>query len=509
MHSAVNNSQMNTSQVGPNFRSTKLAAVVRGAVTLAVLSALLMFAVYPAQAQTENVLYNFTGTPDGANPYSSLIFNAGNLFGTTSAGGLYGSGTVFELAPNGTGGWTETVLYNFCPAAPSCADGQTPAFGHVVFDTHGNLYGTTYAGGAHGDGAVFELSPSGSTWTETVLYSFAGKPDAANPINGLILDVAGNLYGTAFNGGGGNNGAVFELSPATGGGWTEQVIANVAELFAGLAMDSSGNLYGTTATTVFKLTPNGANWFPSTIFTFATSLQGTTPNGTPVLDSAGNVYGTTTAGGKNNLGVIYKLVKGTTAYTEKVIYNFGANGTKPNGGVVLDAAGNLYGTTTAGGRNGAGIVYELVYNNGFYVAERSLQAFIGINGAIPYDSLILDSGGYLYGTSFYGGSSGMGTVFVVNPHASTTTITVASSLNPSKSGQAVTFTATVSSAGGTPPDGDIVVFEPIGQSPMKGGVATYTTSALKVGTTNITAVFNGDLNFIGSKSTPLPQVVTQ
>jgi len=483
-------------------------AVLRGALTLAVLSALLMFAVHPAQAQTESVLYNFTGTPDGANPYSTLTFRGPNIFGTTYNGGQYGFGTVFELKPNGSGGWNESVLYSFCPASPSCADGQNPTFTKVVFDAKGNLYGTTFSGGSLGNGVVFELSPSGSTWNYSVIYNFAGQPDAANPINGLVIDSKSNLYGTSYNGGGGGNGAVFELSPTGSGTWTEQVILSIPTSFAGLAMDASGNLYGTTNTTVFKLQPNGSGgWFMSTLFTFSAQLQGVTPNGTPFVDGTGNIYGTTVTGGKNNLGVVYKLVKGSTGkYTEKILYSFGNNGTQPYGGVVVDSALNVYGATTAGGKNGAGIVYMLAFNGTAY-QERSLQAFIGVNGAVSYSTLLLDGGNYLYGTTFGGGSSGEGSVFEVNPHASTTTTTCVSSLNPSVQGQAVTFTATVTSKNGPPPDGEIVVFEPVGQAAMKGGVATYTTSALNVGKTKITAVYDGDLNFITSRSVSFFQVV--
>lgn len=498
MHSAVTNRCFKVSHV----------AVLRGALTLAVLSALLVFAVRPAQAQTESVLYNFTGTPDGANPYSTLTFQGSNLYGTTNKGGLYGYGTVFELTPNGSGGWTESVLYNFCPAAPSCTDGANPTYTKLAFDKNGNLYGTAFNGGALGNGVVFELSPSGNTWIYNVIYSFKGQPDGANPVNGLIFDAAGNLYGTAYSGGGGGNGGVFELSPSTGGAWTEQIIASMPTTFAGLAIDSSGDLYGTTTTAVVELHPNGSGgFFMSKLFTFSTQLQGKTPNGTPYLDSTGNIYGTTVTGGKNNLGVVYKLVKGSTGkYTEKILYSFGGNGTMPYGGVVVDSALNVYGTTTAGGKNGAGIVYELAFNGTTY-QEKSLQPFIGENGAVPYSTLVLDSANYLYGTTAGGGSSGEGAVFEVNPHAAVTTITCVSSLNPSIQGQPVTFTATVTSPSGPPPDGEIVVFEPIGQAAMKGGVATFTTAALNLGKTKITAVYGGDLNFITSRSVSFYQVV--
>lgn len=491
--------------------SAKLAsAIIRGAVTLAVLSALLM-AARPAQAQTENALWNFTGTPDGANPYGGVTLNNGNFYGTTFGGGLYGFGAVYELQPNGTGGYNESVLYSFCPASPSCTDGEYPAFGTLLFDSSGNLYGTTFEGGANGFGVVFKLTPSGSTWTYDVLYSFGAVPDAQNPINGLIADGSGNIYGTAYNGGGGNNGAVFELSPNSGGGWTEQVAAPINSLDGGLAINAAGDIFGTTATTVFELKPNGSGGFVlSTLFTFNpadATTQGSDPNGTVVLDSKGNIYGTTVSGGKNSDGAVYKLTLGTKGtYTEKLLYSFGSNGINPYSGVVFDASGNLYGTTKAGGKDSAGIVYELAVNAaGTAYAEKNVQTFIGENGAVPYAG-VLYSGGYLYGTTYYGGADGNGMVYVVNPHAAVTTTTCVSSVNPSTLGEAVTFTATVTPA---PPDGEPIVFQPVGQSNMVGGVATFTVSDLKAGSTVITAVYNGDLNFITSKSVSFKQVVNK
>jgi uncharacterized repeat protein (TIGR03803 family) len=504
-------SQTTNIVVGARTASTKLAsAILRGAVTLAVLSALLM-AARPAQAQTENVLWNFTGTPDGANPYGGVTLNNGNFYGTTFSGGAYGFGAVYELQPNGTGGYNESVLYSFCPASPSCTDGQYPAFGSLLFDSAGNIYGTTYQGGANGFGVVFKLAPSGSTWNYDVLYSFGAVPDAENPVNGLIADAAGNIYGTAYSGGGGNNGAVFELSPNGKGGWTEQVAAPINSLYGGLAINSAGDIFGTTADTVFELKPNGSGGFLlTTLFTFNSAdatTQGSDPNGTPVLDSKGNIYGTTVSGGKNNDGAVYKLTLGTKGtYTEKLLYSFGANGINPYSGVVFDPSGNLYGTAKLGGKDGAGIVYELVVNAaGTAYAEKNLQTFIGENGAVPYAGVIYN-GGYLYGTTFDGGADGMGEVFVVNPKANVTKTTCVSSVNPSTLGEAVTFTATVTPA---PPDGEIVVFQPVGQSAMTGGVATFTVADLKSGSTKITAVYSGDLNFTASQSVSFEQVVNK
>lgn len=201
--------------------STKLASTVLcDALTLVVLSALLLLAARPARAQNEVTLFNFDGT-DGDGINASLIFDAaGNLYGTTQLGGTTtfcsGCGTVFELSPQPGGGWNETVLYNFC-SLENCTDGGGPNFSNLIFDKAGNLYGTTGGGGA--GGTVFELSPEGTSWNETVLYSFADFPFL--PVNGLVMDQAGNLYGTVV--GSDTIGAVFELSPSSGG-WTEQII---------------------------------------------------------------------------------------------------------------------------------------------------------------------------------------------------------------------------------------------------------------------------------------------
>ncbi len=494
MQSSVTNSmttaRLNISNAGPGFRSTRLAATtIRSAMTLAVLAVLLLLAAHPAQAQGESVLYSFAGNPDGANPESSLTSYGGNLYGTTHSGGL-GSGTVFELAPNGSDGWTETVLYNFC-SAMNCADGEKPTYGSVIFDGAGNIYGTTYAGGANGFGAVYELSLSGTTWTETVLYSFANTPDGANPVNGLIMDSAGNLYGTTFAGGSSGNGTVFEMT-RSGGSWKEKVLDNIKSTYSGLAMDAQRHIFGTTYRAVFELSKNSKGvWNPTTIYTFP--RVGSNPNGTLVVDSAGNLYGTTFAGGSNGDGSIYKLSPGTGGkWTETTLYTFGGANSHPLAGLVFDSSGNLYGTTTQAGRFGEGTVFEMVGGTKFKV----LLAFTGDNGNTAYNNMIW-TGGYLYGTTYIGGSSGDGTVFAVNPNAAVTTTTLTASPNPSNQGDTVTFTATVTPA---PPDGELITFEMIGQAPLSGGKAVFQTSTLPVGKTKVRAIYFGDLNFYSSRS---------
>ena len=506
---------------GPRFGSTKLAtAVSRVALVLATLSALLLIAARPAQAAPENVLYNFCtqlNCSDGAYPESSLTFDAaGNLYGTTSAGGL-GYGTVFELTPNGNGGWNETVLYSFTGGA----DGATPAHSAVIFDSVGNLYGTAYSGGANGYGVVFELSPAGASWTETVLYSFANTPDGANPVNSLIMDPAGNLFGRTLYGGGGN-GIVFELSPS-GGGWTEQVIyaAETEASNAGLTMDAAGNIFGTTYSTVFELSPNGnGGWNPNVIHTFCSGKDGCDAEGTLALDQAGDLYGTTVNGGNYSYGTVYKLGPGEQGWTEKLIHNFGngAMGVWPFAGTVLDAAGNIYGTAV-GAWPGGGVIYELapIVGTSNYT-EHVLWTFHGWDGSSYFGNVLLDRGDVFYGTTPNGGSTfwnpphfaGYGAVFELKI-ATKTTLT--SSPNPSTYGQAVTFTATVTSRLGAPPDGETVSFikgtKVLGTGALSGGSASFTTSALPGGTNPINPAYGGDSKFGGSTSYGVKQVVNK
>jgi uncharacterized repeat protein (TIGR03803 family) len=393
---------------------------IAGVLTLSVLSALLLIAVRPAQAQTESVLYNFTGSPDGAVPESPLISDAaGNFYGTTVYGGARDLGTVFELSPNGDGGWNETVLHSFYGE-----DGEYPEFSPLLFDTAGNLYGTTYYGGSsgcgYGCGVVYELSPDGTRWKETVLYSFTGGADGGGPVGGLIMDAAGNLYGTL-----GEAGGVFELSPS-GGGWTEQLIYAADSISGGVAMDATGNIFGTTSSAVFELSPNGnGGWNSSVVHTFAGGPKdGSGPVGTVVVEEFGSyqlVFGATYAGGAKNLGTAYVLSPGEGknkgTWVEKIAHSFKGypdDGSGPGAGIAV--SGNFWGTTVDGGEYNYGTVFA-IYRIGEFrrilYREQVLLNFNGADGASPYDSLILDSAGNLYGTASGGGSSGAGVVFEV------------------------------------------------------------------------------------------------
>jgi uncharacterized repeat protein (TIGR03803 family) len=364
--------------------------------------ATLFVATCPAQAQTGTVLYNFAGNPDGADPLSGLTFDgAGNLYGTTEQGGAHGAGAVFELSPNGGGGWNETVLYSFTGGA----DGRIPN-GPVIFDSAGNLYGTAEYGGVYGYGVVFDLSPRGGRWTETVLYSFAGGADGGYPVSGLIFDPAGNLYGTSGRG-------VFELSPS-GGGWKEQLIYAVGSIYGGLTMDVAGNIFGVgVSQVVYELSPDGnGGWNSTVIYTFPGHHRHFVAS-TPVLDKAGNLYGVTS--GSGGAGKVYRLSVGKKGLTEKTLYSVKTGGYLSLG-IVLDAEGSIYGATGVGGMYGAGTIFELVpsVGKGKY-QEKVLWTFDGTDGELPVGSLILDNAGNLYGTTFGGGSYGDGVAFEVTP----------------------------------------------------------------------------------------------
>jgi uncharacterized repeat protein (TIGR03803 family) len=272
----------------------------------------------PGAVWHEKVIYNFgyDGSTYGG-PESSLIFDSvGNLYGTTSGGGTYEYGTVFELKPVSGHGWAGKVLYSFNGNA---GDGTNP-IGGLTFDSAGNLYGTTIAGGAFGDGTVFELSPAGrGNWNETLLYSFGGGTDGDGPLASVILDPAGNIYGTTNSGGAGGWGTVFELSPAGGGGWIETLLYSFVlggnPVYSTLVRDTAGNLYGTAADggdatfgAVFELAPaSGGGWNYTVLHSFDNNGDGYAPYGGMVRDAAGNFYGTTIYGGAYGGGTVFKL----------------------------------------------------------------------------------------------------------------------------------------------------------------------------------------------------------
>ena len=374
-----------------------------------------------AQTYTYSVLYSFAGSPDGTFPTGGVPDAQGNLYGTTGYGGAYAQGTVFKLAPNPDGSWSETVLYNFTGA------GGAYPFAGLVLDARGNLYGTTQYGGAYGGsfGTVFELTPRGDgTYSETVLYTFKGGTDASNPQSGLVRDAQGNLYGTTPDGGAYGQGTVFKLTPNQDGSWSEAVLHSFTGGLDGgnptavLVLDAQGNLYGNTRNggadgsgTVFKLTPNqDGSWSETVLYSFTGGADGESPRGSLLRDAPGNLYGHTKSGGNYGYGTLFKL---DTTDQETVLYSFtgGTDGNWP-GNFVRDAQGNLYGTTQYGGAYGEGTVFKLTPNPDGTWSETVLHSFTGTGGdGVTPDGLVQDAFGNLYGTTGGGGAYGQGTVF--------------------------------------------------------------------------------------------------
>jgi uncharacterized repeat protein (TIGR03803 family) len=292
---------------------------------------------------TQTVIYLFNGGGDGTTPQGDVIFDqAGNIYGTATEGGSNNCGSIYELTPSG-GGWTETTIYSaqasdFCNvSAPSAGspsrnvlhppqgngDGSSPV-GGVVLDRSGNLYGVFELDGQYGGGAVYELSPSGSGWTERILHSFTGGNDGAVPIGGLSIDSGGNLYGTTSADGSGGCGTIFELTPA-----------NVGRTF-------------------------------STIYSFPGAPGGCRPQVRLTIDTAGNLYGTTGyngpgGGGAYGFGLVFKLAKSNGGWVYSLLHDFsdGSDGGSPSTNLIVDGSGNLYGTSAGGGAFGNGVAWEI------------------------------------------------------------------------------------------------------------------------------------------------------
>jgi uncharacterized repeat protein (TIGR03803 family) len=355
---------------------------------------------------TITTLASFDGT-DGANSIAALVIDGnGNLYGTTSGGGASGAGTVFEVA-RASGAITTLASFDG-------TDGEFPLAG-LTMDSGGNLYGTTEYGGASDDGTVFELVHGSGTIT--TLASFDGT-DGAEPRGGLVLDGSGNLYGTAWTGGAAGAGTVIEVAAGSG---TITTLASfdgtsAASPQGGLVMDSAGNLYGTTALggTVFELAQGtGA---VTTLATF-NGANGLTPKGALVMDGSGNLYGTTYHGGASGYGTVFELAHGSGTITTLASFS-GSDGSYPLGGLVIDGGGNLYGTTESGGAPNEGTVFELAQGSSTIT---TLASFDITNGANPYAGLLMDSQGNLYGTAALGGASNDGTVFEVAKGSGTIT----------------------------------------------------------------------------------------
>jgi uncharacterized repeat protein (TIGR03803 family) len=385
----------------------------------------LLLASSAAAAPKYKVLHAFGFGNDGAGLYGGLVFDPqGDLYGGTSGGGDYGYGTVYQLTPGANGNWSESVLRSYKNGDPEGDE----IMGTLAIDPSGTLYGTAEQGGAHYSGTVFELAPGGDGWTETVLYAFCERPkcsDGGSPQAGVILDAAGNLFGTAD--------VVFELSPRPTG-WKETVLHNFTEWgpFTGLARDAAGNLYGTTVQgggggcgggcgTAFELRRAAGRWKKQVLHDFyETNGDGAFPDGTLTLDKSGALYGTTGVGGSSGYGTVFRLTQRSNGHwKENVVYSFngGTGGSEPGGGVVMDSSGNLYGATSGGGDSNCscGLVYKLAPRSGGKWKYTVLHQFMGSDGAQPGTTLILDDKGNIYGTALAGGTYGGGVAFELTP----------------------------------------------------------------------------------------------
>jgi uncharacterized repeat protein (TIGR03803 family) len=397
-------------------------------------------AVIPAGGSgSENALYNFAGGSDPKTPYAGLIFDkSGNLYGTSELGGTNNQGTVFEITPNSNGSWSETILYNFTGST----DGGQP-YGSLVFDSAGNLYGTTNFGGSanctQGCGTVFKLTPGSGGWTESVIYTFTGASDGREPYARLLSDATGNLYGTTLLGGTVNStctsgcGTVFKLTKGSSG-WTESVLyafqgaADGASPYDGLAFDTAGNLYGTAnaagasaSGVIFKLTPGSSGWTESIVHSFRGGYDGKFPYGDLIFDPAGNLYGTASQGGGQGYGVVFELTPNQNGHLKEIVLHSFANtpSANPVAGLAMDPAGNLYGTTLAGASQtycgaGCGTLFKLspISTGGW--TYKVLHVFgLGTDGYHPTGDLVLDSTGNIYGTTQAGGAEGTGLIFEI------------------------------------------------------------------------------------------------
>jgi uncharacterized repeat protein (TIGR03803 family) len=412
----------------------------RGGVILTAVSVLLLGVVLLSttslRAQTYTVIHNFTGGQDGGSPSTGLtIDSAGRIYGTTLTGGADSFGTVFTLSSTRSG-WSMDTLHSFTNGN----DGAGP-MARLVVGPDGSLYGSTSAGGGgscllvnnyHGCGTIFRLSPprgpgAGFNWVSTTLFRFSGS-NGSYPQGDLLFDSAGDIYGTAINGGSYGWGAIYKLSP-TQGGWTQSILYQPRNNgdgqfpMGGLVADNAGDLYGVFDGggphgygAIYKLTRSGSGWEESTVHGFSfQGHDGAVPQSGLIKDSAGNLYGATVhAPGAG--GTAFELTSSGGSWDYNFLYAFtGGINFGPYDKLVMDAEGNLYGTTMADGAHGFGSVFKLTRTSGGWTYH-SLHDFTGgSDGGFPECVLTFDGSGNIYGTASWGGSYHNGVVFRITP----------------------------------------------------------------------------------------------
>jgi len=399
---------------------------------LAILPLLPVTLAQDAQAQTFSVLHYFTGGLDGDNPSAGVTLGpSGVLYGTAANGGAYSVGSVFKLKQVNSS-WVSTPLYEF-----TGGNAALP-LGGVVIGPNGTLYGTTFGVGVESNGTVFQLTPPPTFcrsilcyWNENVLQTFTGSNGSGPQVENLVFDSSGNIYGTTGGGGAYDSGIAFELTPS-GGGYTESILHSFGngtdgrDPLAGVVFDTAGNVYGTTSRggtgslelchgscgTVYQLVPSNGAWTENVLVNFDVT-NGQTPYGNLIIDGSGNLYGTAASGGQNGGGVVFQLAPSGGGFTYSVLYSFSSCGSR--GGLAEDAAGDLFGVCYSGGANEDGWIFELSNcSQGCNVVD--LHDFNGSDGRNPYGGPVLDAGGNLYGTTGAGGtgcSEGCGVVWEI------------------------------------------------------------------------------------------------
>lgn len=391
------------------------------------ISIFLLLLSKPAQSQTFHVIYTFSGGGSAAHPIAGVtVDRAGDLYGSTAWGG--GS-------PTGSGtGFVYQQLHSF----GNGLDGSFPWAG-VTIGPDGTLYGTTYDGGLDGNGIIYNLRPPPTfcrsiscPWDETILYNFTRGSDGGDPQGGVVFDPSENMYGSNVNGGVGGQGVVYKMT-RSGGGWTYQGIYPFTGGRDGsnpgnLVFDNSGNLYGPAAAggqpgcsgfgcgTIFKLSPSGSGWTEQTLYTFHDSSDGADPQGGLIMDSAGNIYGSTCCGDSTG-GTIFQLSPADGTWSFNLLYSYNDSGLGPDGNLVRDAAGNLYGASVINGLYGEGVVFKLTSTNGGWTYTSIHDFTGGADGEWPEGGLAIDSNGNIYGTTYQGGAPNClcGVVWEITP----------------------------------------------------------------------------------------------
>jgi uncharacterized repeat protein (TIGR03803 family) len=429
------------------IRKNLVVYLVRSLVHFAVITCLALL----ASAQTFSVLHTFTGGGDGFAPAAGVSMDAaGNLYGATSGSNFgFGQGLVYKLSYKSSA-WILTPLYNFHgPYGDGISPNARPA---VASD--GTLYGTTPRGGISCDfagcGIVYHLTPAANLcrtvecqWTETFAYEFqmmtGSQPIGPGP-GDLLSDNSGNLYGTTESDNNSFSGGVYELSKS-GGTWNESTLylftgklgnGDGAQPMSGVVADAGGNLYGTTILggstncgggggcgIVYRLSPSASGWVESILYAFQDASDGRYPYGGLAIDASGNLYGTTSAGGTGGGGTVFELSPSGGNWTFSLLQRLPQNGTGycggPTGALVLDSSGDLYGNSCSFGADGYGTIFKLAHgSNGW--TYTSLHDFTnGQDGAYPFGNILVDLSGNIYGTAQNGGANGLGTVWKITP----------------------------------------------------------------------------------------------